>query len=85
MANITSSWLIWPTAISTDHGSFSSAWLLGAVVFGSYFVSVTVSQIFGYQVPIFGIKNQFEPIVVSNFRFFQHAEEILNEGYRAVS
>jgi hypothetical protein len=50
-----------------------------------YLLSLLWSEVFGYKVPVFGIKSLWEPIVVSNFRFFRHAEDVLVEGYRAVS
>jgi hypothetical protein len=56
-----------------------------AIAIGFYVFSFAWSKIFGYKVSVFGIKSAWEPIVVSNFRFFLHAEEVLLEGYRAVS
>lgn len=62
-----------------------SASIILAIATGFYVFSFAWSKIFGYKAPVFGIKSGWEPIVVSNFRFFLHAEEILLEGYRAVS
>ena len=56
-----------------------------AIAIGFYVFSFAWSKIFGYKVPVFGIKSTWEPTMVSNFRFFLHAEEILLGGYRAVS
>jgi hypothetical protein len=63
----------------------TTPWALIAMIGGLYMLSSIFSQIFGYKYPIFGISSQLEPIVVSNFRFFRRAEDILNEGYQAVS
>ena len=79
--------------LSTTHSAFplssleelTSPWALIALVGGLYMLSSIFAQIFGYKYPIFGISSQLEPIVVSNFRFFRRAEDILNEGYQAVS
>lgn len=48
-------------------------------------LSFAISQILGYKVPVFGVSTQLEPTMVSNFRFFRRAEDVLNEGYQAVS
>ncbi|PTB66982.1 cytochrome P450 [Trichoderma citrinoviride] len=77
--------------LSTNHSAFplssleelTSPWALIALVGGLYMLSSIFAQIFGYKYPIFGISSQLEPIVVSNFRFFRRAEDILNEGYQA--
>ncbi|KAI1799845.1 cytochrome P450 [Daldinia bambusicola] len=63
-------------------GGLSPPWVLASVVAGYIFFSI-LSQIFGYKYPLFGVSFQFEPIMISNFRFFTRAEEILNEGYLA--
>lgn len=82
MSNNTNLW-------SVAYGSFppteeiSSPWLFSALAVGTYLLSFVLSQIFGYKVPVFGIRTQLEPIMVSNFRFFRYAEDILLEGYRA--
>ncbi|KAJ5915486.1 cytochrome P450 [Penicillium verhagenii] len=83
-ANITESWAL-------PHGSLSTAddrsipWLLTApaLIIGSYFLSFAWSHVFGYKVPVFGVNTLWEPIMVSNYRFFRRAEEVLAEGYRA--
>ncbi|TFB00206.1 Ent-kaurene oxidase [Trichoderma ghanense] len=77
--------------LSTSYSAFplssleelTSPWAIIALVGGLYMLSSILSQIFGYKYPIFGISSQLEPIVVSNFRFFRRAEDILNEGYQA--
>lgn len=65
-----------------ENGSSST---ILAIAIGFYVFSFAWSKIFGYKVPVFGIKSAWEPTMVSNFRFFLHAEEILLGGYRAVS
>lgn len=50
-----------------------------------YLLSFLWGQIFGHKVPVVGVKSLWEPIVVSNFRFFRQAEDVLVEGYRTVS
>ncbi|KAI1465653.1 cytochrome P450 [Daldinia caldariorum] len=52
-----------------------------ATVVGGYILFSTLSQIFGYKYPLFGVFFQLEPIMISNYRFFTRADEILNEGY----
>lgn len=84
MENITYSSSV-PYSFLPPPEELSSPWLLGALAIGGYCISIILSQIFGYKVPVFGVVTQLEPIVVSNFRFFRHAEDVLNEGYRAVS
>ncbi|KAF7531231.1 hypothetical protein G7054_g9086 [Neopestalotiopsis clavispora] len=61
----------------------SSPWMLASLAAGAYMLSVAFVQIFGYKVPIFGVSSKLEPTMISNFRFFRRAEDILNEGYRA--
>ncbi|KAH8878739.1 cytochrome P450 [Thozetella sp. PMI_491] len=60
----------------------TSPWVLATMI-GAYMLPFTLTQIFGYKYPVFGVSSQLEPIIVSNFRFFRRAEDILNEGYRA--
>lgn len=48
-------------------------------------LSFAISQIFTYNVPVFGVSSPIEPVMISNLRFFRHAEDILNKGYWAVS
>ncbi|QKX63436.1 uncharacterized protein TRUGW13939_10606 [Talaromyces rugulosus] len=57
--------------------------IVSFIVIIIYLLSLLWSEVFGYKVPVFGIKSLWEPIVVSNFRFFRHAEDVLVEGYRA--
>lgn len=66
-------------------GQLTSTWMLASLAVGGYMLSCIFSQIFGYKVPIFGVYSQLEPIMISNFRFFRHAEDVLNQGYQAVS
>ncbi|KAJ2991128.1 hypothetical protein NUW58_g2636 [Xylaria curta] len=61
----------------------TSPWVLATLVGGAYLLSSTLSQMLSYKYPVFGVSSQLEPIVVSNFRFFRRAEDILNEGYQA--
>lgn len=63
----------------------TSKWMLASLAVGAYMVSFAVSRVFGYKVPVYGVSSQFEPTMVSNFRFFRRAENVLNEGYQAVS
>lgn len=70
-----------PLAV-TEH--LTSTSMLALLAIGAYVLSVIISQIFGYKVPLFGSVSKLEPIVLSNFRFFRHAEDVLNEGYEAV-
>ncbi|PLB51301.1 cytochrome P450 [Aspergillus steynii IBT 23096] len=60
-------------------------WLYSApaLLAGWYFLSFAWSAIFGYKVPVFGVKTPWEPTMVSNFRFFMRAGDVLNEGYNA--
>jgi len=84
--NTTESWVL-------PHGSYTIAedgvipWLFTApaLLIGAYCISFAWSSLFGYKVPVFGVKSLWEPIMVSNYRFFRHAETVLEEGYRAVS
>lgn len=48
-------------------------------------LSVLYTHVFHSKFPVFGVSSKLEPIVISNFRFFRHAEDVLNEGYQAVS
>ncbi|XDG04700.1 hypothetical protein ABKA04_004315 [Annulohypoxylon sp. FPYF3050] len=59
----------------------TSLWVLATLVGGAYILFSAVSQMFGYNYPVFGVSFKFEPTMVSNFRFFHNAEDILNEGY----
>ena len=36
-------------------------------------------------VPLVGVRSKMEPSIVSNFRFYRHAETILVEGYQTVN
>ncbi|KAH8645694.1 hypothetical protein BX600DRAFT_519280 [Xylariales sp. PMI_506] len=58
-------------------------WMLTSLAVAAYLLSFAFSLVFGYKVPTFGVYSQLEPVVVSNFRFFRHAEDILIEGYQA--
>ncbi|KAJ5247561.1 hypothetical protein N7468_002544 [Penicillium chermesinum] len=52
--------------------------MIGAICFTSYVLTRT----WGPKVPFFGTKSQWEPFVVSSFRFLFYAEDVLLEGYR---
>ncbi|KAI1170439.1 cytochrome P450 [Nemania sp. FL0916] len=62
---------------------FTSPWMLATLIGGLYILSSAFSHMFADKHPVFGVYSKFEPIMVSNFRFFHRAEDILNEGYRA--
>ncbi|KAB8210218.1 cytochrome P450 [Aspergillus parasiticus] len=70
------------TYLLPDDAFFSSILAVMAMAIIPYLLSSGWSKLFGYKVPIVGIKSFWEPIVVSNFRFFLHAEEVLADGYR---
>lgn len=84
MANSTFSWDI-PSGTLTLPSShqLTATWLFASLAVGVYMLSFAFSQIFSYKVPVFGVSSQLEPIMISNFRFFRHAEDVLNEGYQA--
>jgi ent-kaurene oxidase len=63
----------------------TSPWALAVLAGGVYILYCALSQVLGYKYPVFGVVSQLEPVMISNFRFFRHAEDILNEGYQAVS
>ncbi|KAJ5113809.1 cytochrome P450 [Penicillium angulare] len=54
-----------------------------AVLLSFYCLSFAWSSIFSYNFPVFGVKSLWEPIIVSNLRFFRSAETVLHEGYLA--
>lgn len=69
----------------SENGSSSVLFLMASATAAIVYLSFLRSQIFGHKVPVVGIKSLWEPIVVSNFRFFRHAEDVLTEGYCTVS
>ncbi|PYH91567.1 cytochrome P450 [Aspergillus ellipticus CBS 707.79] len=83
-ANITDSWYF-SNGTYPGRGYEPFQWLVTApaLALGAYCLSFVWSQIFGYKVPVFGVKSLWEPIMMSNFRFFLRAEDVLVEGYRA--
>ncbi|KAJ5726101.1 cytochrome P450 [Penicillium malachiteum] len=54
-----------------------------AVLIGAYCLSFAWTSIFGYKFPVVGVKSLWEPIMMSNFRFFRSGGTVLQEGYRA--
>ncbi|KAJ5636932.1 cytochrome P450 [Penicillium longicatenatum] len=70
-------------SLVTKDGPSSLILTMSALLTTFYLLSFGWSQIFGFKVPVFGVKSLWEPIVVSNFRFFLRAEEILTQGYNA--
>ncbi|KAJ5720789.1 cytochrome P450 [Penicillium malachiteum] len=80
--NTTESWAP-PRGSYSDNELASWFFTAPALLVGAYCLSFAWSSIFGYKFPVFGVKSLWEPIVVSNFRFFRSAEEVLQEGYRA--
>ncbi|KAJ6031352.1 cytochrome P450 [Penicillium herquei] len=86
IANTTEPWDLphGPYSVTKDD-SIPWSFTAPAVLLGAYCLSFAWSRIFSYKFPMFGVKSLWEPIILSQFRFFRSGETILQEGYRAVS
>lgn len=84
MVNDTELWTLVTTAHPLPVESIHWTYTLLFLAVGAYCCSIFWSQIFGYKLPIFGTKSPWEPVIISNFRFFHHAEQVLQQGYNEV-
>ena len=61
--------------------------ILGFVILGFCLLTIMLAQAQHTEpnIPLVGVRSQVEAGIVSNFRFYRHAETILVEGYQKVS
>ncbi|KAL8665789.1 MAG: hypothetical protein Q9202_001911 [Teloschistes flavicans] len=65
--------------VQVDTASFF--WTFISLSFLSYAYSIACLRLLGYKAPLVGLKSVLEPRIIGNFRFFQNAAVVINEGY----